>query len=293
MLKLENDNFVVTISTLGAELQSVYNKVHSFEYLWDDKERGFWGRHAPILFPFIGRSNQDSYLLHEQTYQMTQHGFIRDQEFTLVENDHTHAVLRSVASAETMVCYPFDFEFTIHYELTTQGLNTTFVVTNRSTEKMPFALGSHPGFNLENDLSDYELQVTAPEGNDLQLQQFGIQPAPYRDGSVQRLAVAVGNRIPLSHQLLDDGLIIIANNNLQSIKLHSNKSLRNVTLSLTDFPYVALWSPEKKNAPFICIEPFAGLPDKYGQPVNLLKKLGNNILAPHESQQFEYRLTLM
>lgn len=291
LLKIENEQLSVTISTLGAELQSVYSKLYSFDYLWHDNNRGYWKRHAPILFPFVGRSNQDSYLVNNQTYHMTQHGFIRDQEFSVIESDDTHVILKFVASEKTMQVYPFNFEFIVHYELTAMGLNTTFEVINTSMLQMPFALGSHPGFALENDLSNYELRIL-PEDSQRQLEQFGIQPAPFRDGSVKSLEGGSGNYIALSHRLLDDGLIIIANEDLQSIRLHSNSTQRNVTISLVDFPYVAIWSPEKKNAPFICVEPFAGLPDKYGQPGDLFKKLGNNILDPGKSKQFKYTLNL-
>lgn len=291
LLTLENTDFKVTVSPLGAEVQSIYSKQHNFDYLWDDAGRGYWSRHAPILFPFIGRSNQDSYLLNGQTYSMTQHGFIRDQIFTVSESDADHAVLQFSSTAATRTNYPFDFDFVVRYALTKAGLVTTFEVANTSTTQMPFALGSHPGFNVVGDLSDYTLTVESANGP-VRLKQFGIKPAPFRDGQIKPLTTAVGAHMPLSHKLLDDGLIILANTDLTSIKLDATSTARSIRLSLTDFPYVAIWSPENKKAPFVCIEPFAGLPDEYGQPGDLFDKLGNNILDPGDSKIFKYTLTL-
>ncbi|MBW4803706.1 aldose 1-epimerase family protein [Loigolactobacillus coryniformis] len=291
LLNLENADFKVTISTLGAELQSIYNKRYDFDYLWDDAGRGYWSRHAPLLFPFIGRSNQDSYLLNGQTYSMTQHGFIRDQIFTVSEIDVEHAILKFTATAETRTKYPFDFDFVVRYSLTKTGLVTTFEVTNNSTAPMPFALGSHPGFNVVGDLSDYMLTVESAT-EPVRLKQFGIKPTPFRDGQIKPLTASIGARIPLNHKLLDDGLIILANTDLTSIKLDSSSTTRSVKLSLTDFPYVAIWSPENKKAPFVCVEPFAGLPDEYGQPGDMFDKLGNTILDSGDNKEFKYTLTL-
>ncbi|MFD0898544.1 aldose 1-epimerase family protein [Loigolactobacillus binensis] len=291
LVQIENDDLSVTISTLGAELQRIYSKKYAFDYLWNDNKRGYWKRHAPILFPFIGRSNQDQYLVNGATYPMSQHGFIRDHVFSVVEKGSDYAVLKFAATTETKKIYPFAFSFSVRYTLSGSGLQETFTVANDDDKPLSFSLGSHPGFNVENDLAQYQLMVTKTDTN-TPLKQFEIGPVPFRDGKVVPFAAATANNeIDLSHQLLDDGLIILANQDIQQIKLQSTSTKRRVTLSLADFPYIALWSPEKKNAPFVCIEPFAGLPDEYGQPGDIFKKLGNNTLAAGKNQQFSYQLT--
>lgn len=46
---------------------------------------------------------------------------------------------------------------------------------------------------------------------------------------------------------------------------------------------------EHETQPFICIEPFAGLPDQASdQPTDWNNKKGNNLLEAGESHTFEY-----
>ena len=51
---LENDFLKVTIDDHGAELVSIYDKEKDREVIWQGDPR-FWGRHAPVLFPNVGK----------------------------------------------------------------------------------------------------------------------------------------------------------------------------------------------------------------------------------------------
>ena len=82
-VKLENENIIVKISEMGAELTSVKRRDSGMEYMWT-ADPNFWGRHAPNLFPIVGRLKGDRYKYRDKTYFMTQHGFARDNEFDLV-----------------------------------------------------------------------------------------------------------------------------------------------------------------------------------------------------------------
>ena len=62
---------------------------------------------------------------------------------------------------------------------------------------------------------------------------------------------------------------------------------------LEDFPYVALWTMTDPEAKFLCMEPFAGLPDvKSDGLTDWMKKEGNNFLEPDESTHFSTTITL-
>lgn len=80
---LENGDLLVEINRFGAELARIYDKTHQREVLWEGKPE-IWGRHAPILFPFVGKCYEDRYYYEGKAYPMTSHGFARDMEFTLV-----------------------------------------------------------------------------------------------------------------------------------------------------------------------------------------------------------------
>ena len=69
--QLKNNFLTVTLSDKGAEIQSVKDVNSGREYMWQaDPE--IWGRHAPILFPVVGRLKDDQYTYDGKTYHMGQ-----------------------------------------------------------------------------------------------------------------------------------------------------------------------------------------------------------------------------
>ena len=77
-------------SDAGAELVSLKKKGHGpetaqeREYIWN-ADPAFWGRHTPVLFPFVGQVKGKVYRWRGEEYTMGQHGFARDRVFTLKE----------------------------------------------------------------------------------------------------------------------------------------------------------------------------------------------------------------
>lgn len=292
MISIENNVLQVEINEMGAEVTHIIKKDENFDFIWNGTA---WSRHAPILFPSIGKSNEDQYSVNGKIYPMTQHGFARDFLWTVVDVGDDHARLTLVQNDETLKMYPFDFQLSVTYQLQDNNLLTTFDVENNSTEPMPFALGSHPGFNVpingdQLNFGDYQITVS-PEVT--QIREFEIAPAPFRTGEVIDLAETSGSSFELSHKMFDDGLIIIENQGLTSIKLDSPKSEHSITISLEDFPYVTLWTLENVEEPFLCIEPFSGLPDIKGPISDWSQKPGNQILAAGEKTKLSYQMTLV
>lgn len=288
MLTIENTQFVAMIAPLGAELTSLKRKADQRECIWQDAAGQYWPRHAPVLFPAIGRSNHDRYLLEQVAFSMKQHGFARDLPFTVLPQTRPDAVsLQLNADEATLRDYPFLFSLQLTYTLTDSGLQIDYLVQNYGDTKMPYALGYHPGFNLTQPLDHYELVL---DGIQVPMTSLGIDPAPFRDGSVHVLQTAKQNHLPLSYPLLDDGLIIIDARQAQIALVQTLKGERLVQLNLADFPYLALWTPEHQQAPFLCVEPFAGLPDQYGAPVDWHQKMGNTRLPAGGTKR--YVLTL-
>lgn len=58
-----------------------------------------------------------------------------------------------------------------------------------------------------------------------------------------------------------------------------------------DAPLVGIWSPPKKQAPFVCIEPWYGRCDSETFEGELADREWGNTLAPGESFEAEYRIT--
>ena len=79
---LENEYLKITVADAGAELISVWDKTTGRECIWN-ADPAVWNRHAPILFPFVGKVKDGKYRIGENEYTMkTQHGFARDRVFT-------------------------------------------------------------------------------------------------------------------------------------------------------------------------------------------------------------------
>lgn len=79
--------------------------------------------------------------------------------------------------------FPFDFTLQVEYELKDHQLLTTYYVINHDERRMPYALGSHPAFNvpIDNDgiFEDYHLTFSPHQK---QIQRLGVNPVPFRDG---------------------------------------------------------------------------------------------------------------
>lgn len=292
MQTIENENFKAVVDEKGAQLTHLYNKAEDFDYIWNNE---IWPKHAPVLFPAIGRSNDDSYTYEGQKFDMPQHGFVSEYTFDVAEKTEETLTLSLSANDETKKIYPFDFNLAITFTLKADGLHWDFKVSNNGDNTLSFALGSHPAFNLPinraGTFADYQIEVT-PKVDELKHFKIVKKPYPFREGSLETIKDYRDGAIHLNYDMFADGLIIIENSGLQALKLTSPKTKHTITVTLDDFKYVCLWTKEGADAPFLCVEPFEGLPDVYGDPVDIMTKEGNDVLAAHASKTFSYDIKL-
>ena len=145
---IENDRIKVAVADHGAELCGIYDKKRGHEVVWQADPK-YWNRHAPVLFPFVGKVCGGQYRYKGVGYSMGQHGFARDMDFTLVgktENSITH-VLRS--DEVTLAKYPFEFELEITHRIEDNKVFVEWKVTNPAEdEPLYFSIGAHPAFNV-------------------------------------------------------------------------------------------------------------------------------------------------
>ena len=57
---IENSFLKISVSDHGAELTGIYDKTNDREILWQ-ADPAYWKRHAPVLFPNVGRHFEDHY----------------------------------------------------------------------------------------------------------------------------------------------------------------------------------------------------------------------------------------
>src|SRR5665647_721049 len=124
---LHNDKISATVTADGAELCSLKN-ADGLELVWQAGPQ--WPRHAPLLFPIVGRLKNDELRLRGKVYPMTQHGFARDRRFEWVEREPASCKLVLTDDDATRSLYPFEFRLSVSYALKDSELEVGLEITN-------------------------------------------------------------------------------------------------------------------------------------------------------------------
>ncbi|WP_234123583.1 aldose 1-epimerase family protein [Clostridium hydrogenum] len=289
-VKLQNDVLTIEVSEKGAELTSIKANKNNDEYLWTANSE-FWGRHAPILFPIVGKVKNDTYRIGENTFNLTQHGFARDMEFKAVEKDSDKVILKLSWNEETLKIYPYKFELKVQYKLAGDNVEISYNVKNLDNGDIYFSIGAHPGFNCpvigeEDNLKfeDYYFEFKNRENVDIiHINQEGLvkrNSAPFLYDS---------NIIHLSRQLFKKDALIFKDLCSNEISLKNIKNSKAVTLKFEGFPYLGLWS-KPTGAPFVCIEPWFGHADYEDFDGDFREKDG--ILKLQEKEEFNCKYSI-
>lgn len=248
---LRSDTLSVAVSTQGAELQSL-KTANGQELLWQ-ADPAVWARHAPHLFPIVGRLKNDT-LVHEgKSYPMTQHGFARDLPFECETASAASCTLLLKDDAETRRRYPFAFELRITHTLHGNGLEIIYALRNPGSADLLASVGTHPAFVWPLSADAERLQHKIIFDQD--------EPAPIRrlaGGLVKPESYATpvqGRELSLCDEIFVDDVIFF--DQLQSRALcYSAPGAPTVRVDFADFPHLGIWT--KPGAGFVCIEPWQG-----------------------------------
>ena len=195
MIILKNEVLTVSVDEKGAQLCSVKG-ADGTEYIWQ-ADPAVWGRHAPLLFPVIGRLKDSQYTLEGKTYTIGSHGFARDAMFTVAEQSETAVSLRITDTPATLEKWPFRFALTVTFTLEGNTLRKTCKVDNRDDRTMYYELGSHDGFNAPNcpgeKMSDWAIRIP---GMDV-LEPYGMDESFMMTPKGERRIDLTEGRIPL------------------------------------------------------------------------------------------------
>ncbi len=142
---LENEKFKIIANNHGAELSSISSKEDGTEYLWNGNKK-YWGYHAPVLFPIVGKVKNGIYRVDGKEYNLPQHGLARVSEFELIEKSENKLVFELLYSEETLKIYPYKFSLKITYSLVEDGVITAYTVENKDDKDIYFSIGAHPAF---------------------------------------------------------------------------------------------------------------------------------------------------
>ena len=286
--KISNKYLELTVSSHGAEKQSIISKETNISYLRDvDK---YWNRKAPLLFPIVGKLRDLKTFINNKEYSMNQHGFIRDQEFELYSQTETELVLVNKFNEETLKKYPFEYQVFVKYTLVEKSVYTEFIVKNLDYQVIPFNYGGHPGFKLplyENEtFEDYSVKFEKEENFDAPTVDMTTGTLNFKD----TISYKNINEINLNYKYFEIDAIVIPEVKSQSVKL-VNKDNKGVKFDSLGFPSLAIWT--KPNAPFVCLEPWIGYADHNDSNYQFIEKDNMQFLNPGETFSATYVITVL
>jgi len=271
---LSNGRLTATVKRLGAELCSLRDAAGR-ELLWQAGTA--WPRHAPNLFPIVGRLADDRLTVDGSAYRMTQHGFARDREFAWIEREPESCRLRLEDDPATRAMYPFAFRLDLAYGLRATTLDISFELTNTGPTELPASIGAHPAFRwpLSNGVPKdvHALEFSDPEPSRVRRLHGGLlDPQPHP-------TPIEGNRLALTERLFAADALILDQPASTSVRF-SAPGAPSVTVGWDGFRELGFWM--KPGADFLCIEPWHGMASPLGWEGEFRDKPGLMRLAPGE-----------
>ncbi len=293
MYQISDGTLTVTISPVGAEVVSIKDG-DGLERIWQGDPQ-IWGRHAPLLFPFIGRLREGQYELEGQRISIPTHGFARDMTFAVSAQSGSAITFALEDTEETRQVYPFSFRLEVIYSLEAGVLTKTHAVTNRSQREMPFEMGGHDGYCTTllpgETMADYYLEFPGLDTVEPHLMESGTcfvaegkEEIPLKEGKwwnyrefLARMDTAVLDRLPVNR-----------------VTLGSRKSGKKVTVSFEEFDYLGIWTATKDfDTNYVCIEPWSTLPECTTTGPSIWGKKGIQRVKPGETKTLRYSMEII
>jgi len=270
---LQNANTQILVDELGAELQSLM--VDGKERLWTADPK-WWNRHSPVLFPFVGKSRDNQFMVDGKSYPMSQHGFARDSQFQFDESKSSENSLHFTLfdTGESLQNFPFPFELHLTYTLLKKGVHLRYEVFNPGNRPLPFALGAHPGFlTPAESFDDLNIQFSEAESFERHLLQDGLFNGEIRD-------LGTGSNLDIYSERFDLDAIVFKNIHSKQIRLQGGGM--DLEIQFGGFEDLGIWT-KKGCRDFLCLEPWHGYADSTEGATELEERAGIHILEPGKS----------
>ena len=177
------------------------------------------------------------------------------------------------SSPNTLVSYPFHFDFRVGYKLDGNAIIQTFEVINTGNQQLPFSFGAHPAFNA-NPIETHSIVFDKPESQESVIIEDGIRghkSKPVFDKDV----------IQLTQSIFDEDALIFSKLNSTAVTLKNGTGENQVRVEFDGFPFLGIWAKPKAN--YVCIEPWCGIADHADHNGNIFEKEGIMVLEPENS----------
>ena len=254
LYSLENENIRMTVSSLGAEPQSLI--FEGREYLWQG-DKTYWFRRAPLLFPMIGPTKDNKISFGGVVYDMPNNGFARDREFVLLEKSEDSVTLvQEDTELSRKENYPFGFVLKVTYTLLSDGYEAKAEITAK--DDLWYTFGWHPAFSLDingegTDLDSYSVHFSEKESCDKKSARDGV--FHFTPGFLN------GDSFDVSRTLTDFGPIILDGVKSKEVTLTSSKGPHGVKATMGEMTTLTVWTCAPLHGQYLCIEPMLSFGD--------------------------------
>lgn len=248
---LKNDLMTVTISTLGAEIQSVRD-ANGIERMHDGNPK-WWKSHAPLLFPVAGGLKDDEYIMDGQAYKMPKHGFAKYREFAIESASDSRAVFLLAGAQAQDEGFPYEYELRVRYVLAGCKLSVAYIVDNLDTKTMYYGIGGHEAYAAPDGIESMYAVFDEPET---------LKSNVLRGNLLCHETIELtheSNILPLKYNYFAVDAIVFRGINSRGVTLKSKLNERSVRVEFPGFDYLLFWT--KPDAPYICIEPWCNFQD--------------------------------
>ncbi|MBO5055122.1 MAG: aldose 1-epimerase family protein [Lachnospiraceae bacterium] len=283
--ELKNDEIAILIDSHGAELKSLKKTDTGTEYMWCADAK-YWGRTSPVLFPFVGGLKNKEYKAKGKTYPMTQHGFARDMEFTLISRTEDEIWFVLTSNDETLEKYPYEFTLKSGYRISGNQTEVLWQVENPGKEVLPFSIGGHPAFNCPIEAGTKQSEYFVDFGDVDEVVSSRIGENGLVTGCMDVYGLTDG-KLALTENLFDHDALVIEDNQTKEAALCKKDGTPYLKVTM-EAPLFGVWSPPGKNAPFVCIEPWYGRCDSEYFDGTLEEREWGNVVSPGEIWKASY-----
>lgn len=258
MIEISNNQLAVTISPIGAEVQSIKDVNTQCEYLWHGDAQ-WWSGHSPILFPIVGGLWNGTCRVDGQELHISKHGFVRRAPWRVVCVEADKAVFEFVSTVGTFAIFPYAFRLTATYSLDGRKLRAEFCVENLGGSPFCFQLGGHPAIALPNwdDAQPLDGYLRL-EGNPTHVLRAGEQGCLEPD--TFPVPLNADGLVPLTVDTFSYEALIFDNHQVSAATVLT-PSGQPVARVESTAPVWLFWSPQGIHTPFVCLEPWYGLCD--------------------------------
>lgn len=277
MITIRNSQLCARIALLGAEVQSLQDCQSQQEYMWHG-DAAYWKGHSPLLFPNVGSLWEGEWRLDGKSYRLPKHGFVRQRTWQVVSQSEASVTLAVEGTEEELAMFPWPYRLEVSYQLEGRSLRADFRVTNLSSHStMWFQLGGHPSTLLP----DWQAEGQRVqgylrfEGRPLSMLRASLQgcteaervPIPWSDDVETSAALArhqpANAVVPIAVSTFEHEALIFDGGQVKAVQVLDLQKRRVMRIS-SSAPAWLVWAPQGQHAPFLCCEPWYGLPDPQG-----------------------------